>query len=657
MAITLRTPPTWRNGALFVTAILSLTWSSLVVRADALPLPPADQELVNKAIDRGVEFLKRSQFPVGTWPQKDENWIIGYTALPGLTLLECGVPADDPVIQRAAILVRRSVPNLKKTYEISLSILFLDRLGDPKDKKLIESLAMRLVAGQSPTGGWGYTCPVLTARKTNDLLIALRQTEPESLAVDLIMNKPKDGGPSRPSDVDPSKPGDKNDTSGPNNLDPGDPNYRSPGETPVDPMAKNDGENRPPVPRDLSRRSPRWGWCIKYQDQFGDRKSEAHKKYVVPPDLRNLVVFQDPKKLVLVDPPDSQEKVILATTDNSNTQFAVLALWAARRHDVPLSRTLLLIARRFDSCQNINGSWDYHYQFGGSNKEGPAVTAVGLIGLAVGHGLLSDIPGVEAGRKDPRIVGGFVALNRYVGVPTGKMNGAKQTNLYFLWSVERVAMLYNLQKIGDKDWYRWGAEMLVANQGAAGNWDNGQYWSAHPTIDTCFALLFLKRANLAKDLTSRLSIDPTQLSSDIEKKTAELAKPTPNPDEKPKAEEKPKPEDKPKPPTPPTPDNKPEVGSKGASQDNDLRTQSTNSSGDQPPPARPVLGYVLMGVGVLLLLGCILFLVIQMSRKPSKRPSHYDEEEDDEDYEDDEDDEEEDRRPRHRPQKHSGRRR
>lgn len=35
--------------------------------------------------------------------------------------------------------------------------------------------------------------------------------------------------------------------------------------------------------------------------------------------------------------------------------------------------------------------------------------------------------------------------------------------LYYLWSVERVAMLYNLQLIGQKDWYRWGADHLIAH--------------------------------------------------------------------------------------------------------------------------------------------------------------------------------------------------
>ena len=35
-------------------------------------------------------------------------------------------------------------------------------------------------------------------------------------------------------------------------------------------------------------------------------------------------------------------------------------------------------------------------------------------------------------------------------------------------------------------------------------WHNGDYPGATPVTDTSFALLFLKRANLAKDLSSKL---------------------------------------------------------------------------------------------------------------------------------------------------------
>ena len=92
------------------------------VRADALPLNKEEQARVDRAIDAGVAYLKRAQGTHGTWAGPKEKYPIGYTALPGLTLLECGVPAEDAAVRRVAAVVRRAVPTLNATYEIALSI-------------------------------------------------------------------------------------------------------------------------------------------------------------------------------------------------------------------------------------------------------------------------------------------------------------------------------------------------------------------------------------------------------------------------------------------------------------------------------------------------------------------------------------------------------
>src|SRR5208282_4758720 len=47
--------------------------------------------------------------------------------------------------------------------------------------------------------------------------------------------------------------------------------------------------------------------------------------------------------------------------DNSNTQFAMLALWAARRHDVPVERSLALSELRFRVSQLRSGAWAYRF--------------------------------------------------------------------------------------------------------------------------------------------------------------------------------------------------------------------------------------------------------------------------------------------------------
>jgi hypothetical protein len=72
---------------------------------------------------------------------------------------------------------------------------------------------------------------------------------------------------------------------------------------------------------------------------------------------------------------------------------------------------------------------------------------------------------------------------------------------YFLWSLERVAVAYGLPTIGGKDWHNWGADILITNQENNGSWQ-GEYGDCG--ADTCFALLFLRRADLARDLSASL---------------------------------------------------------------------------------------------------------------------------------------------------------
>src|SRR5207302_7228042 len=45
--------------------------------------------------------------------------------------------------------------------------------------------------------------------------------------------------------------------------------------------------------------------------------------------------------------------------DNSNTQFAALGLWVARRHGIPVERAMLRLAGRFRMSQAPDGSWHY----------------------------------------------------------------------------------------------------------------------------------------------------------------------------------------------------------------------------------------------------------------------------------------------------------
>src|SRR5205814_960648 len=125
------------------------------------PARAVDQEDIDKAIERGVQALRQMQHRDGTWPYTQT----GATSLAALTLLECGAGPDDEAVSKAADVIRAMSPYIGETYSIALAIMFLDRLGDVRDLPLLESLTVRLLAGQMAEGGWGYQCPPVSEQE------------------------------------------------------------------------------------------------------------------------------------------------------------------------------------------------------------------------------------------------------------------------------------------------------------------------------------------------------------------------------------------------------------------------------------------------------------------------------------------------------------
>jgi hypothetical protein len=466
-----------------------------VVHQEEKPwLPKEEQEKVNKAIERGVEYLRKQQHPNGSWtPGGNDFQAAGLAALPALTLLECGAKADDPQVQKAAELVRSKVKDMTATYELALCILFLDRLSDSKDRSLIQSMALRLIAGQMASGGWSYNCPVLSDKDERDLLEVLQDTRPARV-LQSTTNRTGDK-----VNADRSAPKDSNDRTVP--KDGNDPN-RLKGVTPPPGNLKGD---KPPASG--SDQAP--------GDLKGDRTKPAEPSAQratlekLSPALKNVPALKPAEAPSRPMPNDN--------SDNSNTQFAILAIWVAGRQDVPTESTCALIDRRFRTSQGTGGNWGYNYQANSSTPNGsPAMTCAGLLGLAVGHGVNNSNAGDKQAAKesleDDAIKKGFKYLSQHLGKSQqteGKQRVKNHQNppLYFLWSVERVGVMYNLRAIGDKDakdWYGWGSEVILDHQNNDGSWHMGGYHGSTPQIDTCFALLFLTRANLAKDLSTKI---------------------------------------------------------------------------------------------------------------------------------------------------------
>ena len=149
---------------------------------DFQPPPGVPQAKIDEAIRRGVTFLANTQQPQGNWTASGDHgsseYNVGYTAFPALTMLECGVSPSYAGVQAAAQYVRIKAPKLDKTYEVALAILFLDKLGDPRDVPIIQSLTLRLIAGQTCSGGWAYRCPILQPNEEAELGRALMILSP-----------------------------------------------------------------------------------------------------------------------------------------------------------------------------------------------------------------------------------------------------------------------------------------------------------------------------------------------------------------------------------------------------------------------------------------------------------------------------------------------
>src|SRR5438309_3874739 len=165
---------------------------------------------------------------------------------------------------------------MNRTYEHSLSILFLDRLGNPKDRALIETLAVRLIAGQTVTGGWHYSCPIVSTADQKKLIMIRKQLEPPKLFNPLegpvAQLNPLGKGQEPPGLGNPVAGGS---TAAPNPLPGGSSNSPNPlptGGATSPPAVGLIPEKLEPGPDADAPRPPgqswskRWNWCIKAQE-------------------------------------------------------------------------------------------------------------------------------------------------------------------------------------------------------------------------------------------------------------------------------------------------------------------------------------------------------------------------------------------------------
>lgn len=213
-------------------------------------------------------------------------------------------------------------------------------------------------------------------------------------------------------------------------------------------------------------------------------------------------------------------------TDMSNTQFAVLGLHAASRFGVFVPDALLVdVVERYVTNQARCGEVEKFALVGSAdasrtNAEISAqargwtyfakddrypyystVTAAGIASVSILDGLLrgrakSGYTPMLAGAARESMRDGWGWLHEHWNV---RRDAVGRWDTLALYTLMRASVLGDVALVGKHDWYDEGARWLVASQREDGGWRR----TRHRSVDTAFALLFLKRATIRVATTSR----------------------------------------------------------------------------------------------------------------------------------------------------------
>jgi hypothetical protein len=215
--------------------------------------------------------------------------------------------------------------------------------------------------------------------------------------------------------------------------------------------------------------------------------------------------------------------------DSSNTQYAVLGLRAAAHLGISADeRTWLGVLKHFRGLREkrtlkgdirllregeavaegksvagrpVRRGTGFRYRGDHEFATGSMTTAA-IASLLIARHELARLrsPRAKSLRKeiDAAVLGAWLWLDRYWSMSRvpGRVP-AHRWLYYYLYSVERAAVLDRVKRVGGRDWYFEGAALLLDTQHKSGAWGRQ---GVDPT-NTCFALLFLKRATAPLTVT------------------------------------------------------------------------------------------------------------------------------------------------------------
>lgn len=181
--------------------------------------------------------------------------------------------------------------------------------------------------------------------------------------------------------------------------------------------------------------------------------------------------------------------------DLSNTQYGALGLRAAAALGVAIERGVWSkLADAIGDEQDNYGGWDYDQ---GGGVAYASMTAAGIAVLAICQQQLA-ADGEAPKWIDQKLARGWQWFARNAKV-VGNPN--ERSSFYFHYGLERAAILCDVQKVGELDWYAAGATMLCDEQDDGGGWRSPVDHGAGSVlskgrgdlVSTSFAVLFLRR--------------------------------------------------------------------------------------------------------------------------------------------------------------------
>lgn len=465
--------------------------AGLLTVVAALDAPAAERKDIDAAVKKGTDYLK--QRLRGGAPGGGHG--VGPTALAGLALLENGTPADDPAVRTATSAVRDAAYTEVRTYQVSLCLLYLDRLGDRADEPLIQLLAVRLLAGQNAKGGWSYDCiDEVSPQHERELRARLDSRN-------LVAGGGKPANPGAPP-------------------------------------AKGNAPGRPEVAGTLHPEVEKYHQALLVArrgrgDLLDDNSNTQFAVLAVWVARRHGVPVEDALELI--------ERRFVATQnpqtggwpyagglgDGSASMTCAgllgLATAVARREErlnsvafpkAPPPSPAPKSDAKSDAKPKSDDPFFNPPPKPDQKSDDPFFNPPARPDAAPPR---KGAPAAPKGVRDARdlvvergLANLGAVLNAGIVGPKGKKvivinPKLGDRDLYFLWSLERVGVVYGLDKIGGVDWYQHGADLLIPSQSADGSW--GGQGGNGPEVDTAFALLFLARSNLVRDLSTKVQKD------------------------------------------------------------------------------------------------------------------------------------------------------